>query len=58
MRKFKDNQIVRLQDNALGRVESCDEDGVYTIVNYNTMEKESLPENVLKKIPAKLERRL
>ena len=57
MRKFKDNQIVRLQDNALGRVESC-EDGVYTIINYNTMEKESLSENVLKKIPARLERRL
>jgi hypothetical protein len=57
MKKFKDNQIVRLQDKALGRVESY-EDGMYTVVNFNTMEKEVLPENVMKKIPKSLERRL
>jgi hypothetical protein len=57
MRKFVDNKIVRLKDKALGRIESYD-DGVYEVVNFNTMEKESLTENVLKKIPASLERRL
>lgn len=57
MRKFIDNQIVRLEDKALARVESYN-DGVYVVVNFNTMEKEELPENRMKKIPKSLERRL
>lgn len=57
MRKFVDNQIVRLEDKALARVDSY-EDGIYTVVNFNTMEKQSLAECQMKKIPKSLERRL
>lgn len=57
MRKFVDNQIVRLECQALARVEAY-EDGMYTVVNFNTMEKEVLLESALKKIPKCLERRL
>lgn len=57
MRKFVDNQIVRLEDKALARVDSY-EDGVYKVVNFNTMEMESLVECQMKKIPKSLERRL